>query len=307
MPMNTALVHIVPLLAQGLIPPLAILVLCVAAGIGTILLLPGRRETSFRKIGGVVLLAVMLILAALVARQGAIHTSGDVYFWIFSAIAVIGAVRVITHPKPVYSALYFVLTVFASAGLFILLWAEFMAAALILIYAGAILVTYVFVIMLASQARSGGTGSREEGEAEYDRTSREPVLASAVGFGLMGVMLFLIFDKGQLAADTVQPMKMAQLEISPAPPLQTTESSSIRDLGEYLFQNQLVSLELAGLLLTISMVGAILIARRQVISEKPVIPEEITTKGTVIEPTDDPHAIPIYGTTNPQAKAYPET
>ena len=73
-----------------------------------------------------------------------------VYFWIFSAIALVGAVRVVTHPRPVYSALYFVLTVFATAGLFVLLWAEFMAAALVLIYAGAILVTYVFVIMLAA-------------------------------------------------------------------------------------------------------------------------------------------------------------
>ena len=72
----------------------------------------------------------------------------------------VGAIRVVTHPKPVYSALYFVLTVFASAGLFVLLWAEFMAAALVLIYAGAILVTYVFVIMLAAEAPPPGAAGR---------------------------------------------------------------------------------------------------------------------------------------------------
>src|SRR3989440_11180469 len=101
------------------------------------------------------------------------------FFWIFSAIAIIGALRVVTHPKPVYSALYFILTVFASAGLFLLLWAEFMAAALVLIYAGAILVTYVFVIMLAAEASAPGAGTR--GFLEHDMVSKDPVIAAAVG------------------------------------------------------------------------------------------------------------------------------
>src|SRR3954451_19517067 len=152
------------LLAQSVpISPLVILVLCVVAGVGTVLLLPSRREASFRNIGAVVLLAAGLILVALMVRMTAGQAQGGMgpYFWIFSAISIIGAIRVITPPKPVYSALYFVLTVFASAGLFLLMWAEFMAAALVLIYAGAILVTYVFVIMLAAEATPGtaGTGS----------------------------------------------------------------------------------------------------------------------------------------------------
>src|SRR2546421_933286 len=119
------------------------------------------------------------------------------FFWIFSAIAIIGALRVVTHPKPVYSALYFILTVFASAGLFLLLWAEFMAAALVLIYAGAILVTYVFVIMLAAEAAPSGAVPARRDLAEHDAVSREPILACAVGFALMGILLFVIFDKAQ--------------------------------------------------------------------------------------------------------------
>ncbi len=74
------------------------------------------------------------------------------FFVIFSVIAVAAAVRMITHSKPVYSALYFILVVLSSAGLFLLLQAEFMAFALVIVYAGAILVTYVFVLMLAQQA-----------------------------------------------------------------------------------------------------------------------------------------------------------
>src|SRR3954463_14692126 len=189
------------LLAQSVpISPLVILVLCVVAGVGTVLLLPSRREASFRNIGAVILLAAGLILVALMVRMTAGQAQGGMgpYFWIFSAIAIIGAIRVITHAKPVYSALYFVLTVFASAGLFLLLWAEFMAAALILIYAGAILVTYVFVIMLASEATP--QAGPMAGLNEHDVISREPLLACAVGYTLMGVLLFVIFDKYQSVA-----------------------------------------------------------------------------------------------------------
>ena len=84
---------------------------------------------------------------------------------------------------------------FATAGLFVLLEAEFIAAALVLIYAGAILVTYVFVIMLASQAGSDDKPTPAQKMVEYDHVSREPLAAAAVGFALMGVLLFLIFDK----------------------------------------------------------------------------------------------------------------
>jgi NADH-quinone oxidoreductase subunit J len=271
------------------ISPLAILVLCVVAGIGTVLVLPGRREASLRKIGGVILLAAMLIFVAMLAHQAAVQTSGDAYFWVFSGIAVISAFRVITHPKPVYSALYFVLTVLASAGLFVLLWAEFMAVALILIYAGAILVTYVFVIMLAAQAHS--TGPEMQG-AEYDRLSRQPVLAAAVGFTLMGILLFLIFDKGQMTVS-------ASTEIP----------KTVQDIGRYLFREQVLTLELAGVILTISMVGAVIIARRYVIPDHDFRPEngeleQLTAPATPVN--DDPHSIPVYGTQNPAAKAFPE-
>ena len=117
------------------------MLLCAVAGVGTVLLLPSRREAPLTKIGGAIVLAAGLIFVAILVRfsAGSGAAGMGAYFWIFSGIAIVAAIRVITHPKPVYSALYFVLTVFASAGLFLLLWAEFMAAALILIYAGAIL------------------------------------------------------------------------------------------------------------------------------------------------------------------------
>jgi NADH-quinone oxidoreductase subunit J len=276
--------------------PMSVLGLCVLAGLGTVLLLPGKRDASFRKLGGVVLLAAVLIFAALLVRHidGQADNGIGPYFWIFSAIALFGAIRVITHTQPVYSALYFVLTVFATAGLFLLLYAEFMAAALILIYAGAILVTYVFVIMLAAEATPGKGGAKTPlmGLADHDAVSREPFAAAAIGFALMGVLIFLIFDKAQ----AVVPVPVATSSIV---------SGDTQQLGAYLFKTQIANLELAGLILTIAMVGAIVIARKRVSVVETGIPEVVVGPATPVD--DNPHSIPVYGTDNPRQKAYPQT
>ncbi|HZL33727.1 MAG TPA: NADH-quinone oxidoreductase subunit J [Tepidisphaeraceae bacterium] len=287
-----------PVLAPGLI-----LAMCILAGIGTLLLLPGRRDVSFRRIGGALAASAGLIFAALLLRNYSPSGIG-IYFWVFAIVAILGAMRVITHPKPVYSALYFVLTVFASAGLFVLLDAEFMAAALVVIYAGAILITYVFVIMLAAQARA--PGSTAEYVSEYDTVSREPLIAAVVGFALMGILLFVIFDRGgdlaRNARVAVAPNSAsAKREISPT-------LGATQQLGIFLFQQQTVQLELAGLLLTVSMVGAIVIARKRVISPEPVHSRlAAVTLAPATPISDDPYSIPVYGTDNPRQKAYPQT
>jgi NADH-quinone oxidoreductase subunit J len=344
--------------AAGALPPVLLLAMCVVAGIATVLLLPGRREASFRKMGGAGLLGISLIGVALLVRYAADRGGGmGVYFWVFSAVALGGAVRVVTHPRPVYSALYFVLTVFATAGLFILLWAEFMAAALVLIYAGAILVTYVFVIMLASSAapEEPGTGAADSGDAlrldavradadggngdgngsrvsvtaggerprganlapiaEYDAVSRDPMVAAAIGFALMGVLLFVIFDRSAgLAAPRDRDAVTG--EVREDAMLSETQGAT-QKLGVYLFQNHVISLELAGLLLTVSMVGAIIIARRRIAlpeAERLIRdrlaaaagPAPGAAAGAMSAIDDDPHAIPVYGTENPRQKEYPE-
>ena len=216
----------------------------------------------------------------------------------------------VTHPRPVYSALYFVLTVFASAGLFVLMQAEFMAAALVLIYAGAILVTYVFVIMLSSQAIGVAPGDGPlQGVAAYDVHSRDPGVAAALGFATMGVLLFVVLTRapaGQSFAAGV------------GPAMPTLNGGSIEGLGVFLFRSQLAQLEVAGIILLVSMVGAIVISRRQVlVTPEPgetkadaraaagQVPEVVNTPAT---PTDDnPHSIPVHGTDNPRVKAYPQT
>lgn len=269
--------------ASAVLPPFLIVVLCAVAAIGTVLLLPTVREGASRNIGGAVLIAAAVILAATLIRIAA--GQGDpmgLYFWVFAGTAILGAVRVVTHRRPVYSALYFVLTVFASAGLFVLLSAEFMAAALILIYAGAILVTYVFVIMLAARAGAGGELS------EHDTVSREPLAAAAVGFGLMAILLFVIFDRAPAVAS--------------ASPDLVAGGVTVRGLAVYLFEHQLVNFELAGVLLTMAMVGSIVIARRQAWIFGPKKAEEAHVLGD-----DNPHNWPVTGSKDSRKKAYPET
>ena len=294
-----------PSVSLPVVSPAAVLVLCAAAGLATAFTLPGHREASVRRLAGLGLGLCGLVLVALMPLLSGFADS--VYFWIFSAVALASAVRVVTHPRPVYSALYFVLTVFASAGLFVLLQAEFMAAALVLIYAGAILVTYVFVIMLASGATGGAPADGPlAGVADYDRTSRDPITAAAVGFGLMAVLLTVVLTRAP-----------ATMNLGAAG-MPTADGGPTEGLGTFLFRSQLVQLEVAGILLLVSMVGAIVISRRQV-KAVPTdgestddartaagqVPEVVNSPAT---PTDDnPHSIPVHGTDNPRQKAYPQT
>lgn len=121
-----------------------------------------------------------------------------VFFVLFSLIAICSALRMITHHRPIYSALYFVMVVLSSAGLFLLLEAEFMAFALVIVYAGAILITYVFVLMLSQQTP---LGDNSEDQPEYDRVPREPAAAALIGFIMLALLTNMAFNSaGQVPA-----------------------------------------------------------------------------------------------------------
>ena len=157
---------------------------CVALGaIGVALALP-RPKVSPQLIG--LLVAAIGVGGAFLAlglRAG--EQRPGPFFYVFSLITLGSGLRVITHPKPVYAALFFILTILSSSALYLMLQAEFMAFALVIIYAGAILITYLFVIMLAEQAPSEDElGSM----TPYDKFSREPIAATVVGFVLLGVL-----------------------------------------------------------------------------------------------------------------------
>lgn len=169
-----------------------------AAGLYLVLGSPGagtRRGRPLRLLGAIIALGgFAFLLAWLLGTADGSTAASDrpsILFYVFSFIALGAAGRMITHPRPVYSALYFVLVVLASAAVFLLLEAEFMAFALVIVYAGAILITYLFVLMLAQQAPNPGEGA--EGTAEYDRIPREPAAGVFVGFLLVALLGQAVF------------------------------------------------------------------------------------------------------------------
>ena len=206
----------------------------------------GRWPRQTAPVLGLSALVGLLILLGLQFVPESEHGG---YFTLFAAIAIYGAARVITHARPVYSAVYFVLVVIAVAGMMVLLSAEFLAVAMIVIYAGAILVTYVFVMMLAHH------GAR----ADYDRNSRAPLGAVLAGFVLTATIAGAIGSRPAVPVppriDAVVASSADVVELPPG----NTAAIGASILGPYI-----VPLEVAGVLLLVAMVGALAVARKKV-------------------------------------------
>jgi NADH-quinone oxidoreductase subunit J len=186
-------------------------------------------------------------------------------FCFFAAAAIISAVNMITNTNPVYAALWFALVTLSVCGLFLLQSAPFLAAATVIVYAGAIVVTFLFVIMLARQA----------GSAEYDRHAREPFQTSLAAFVLLGAILFTLFQwsgRGAIHHDATASERVAHanrerfLDVpgreanSLSKPGEGTQFGTMRGLGRSLFSDYLFAVELAGTLLLVASIGAILIS-----------------------------------------------
>ena len=230
-----------------------VLYLVFALGGAAIYFLLPRTGPSKTAIGAALGVSALVGLLAVSGMKGSAGGSGGPYFYLFAAIGILAAARVITHSKPVYSAIYFVAVVVAVAALLVLQEAEFLAVALVLIYAGAILVTYLFVIMLAQQP----------GSPIYDRRTREPFLAVLVGFILMATIAVRIrdfpaqsVDKGLLTGGQSQTDATASLPVG-----------NTMAIGAAVMTRHLVALELSSVLLLIAMVGAIALSRKRVTSD----------------------------------------
>lgn len=217
---------------------------------GVYLLLP-RADRPLVGAGVVFSVAALAALLVVMGVRLVAPGTGSPYFYLFAAVALAACTRCITHPKPVYCVLYFVLVVVAVAALLVLQQAEFLAVALVIIYAGAILVTYVFVIMLAQQ----------RGRPIYDRRAREPLLATAAGFVLMAAVAGKASEAPAPVAPAAAPVRVAQEDGAAehaAPPAGNTA-----DMGAVVTTKFVVVLQLAGVLLLISMVGAVALSRKR--------------------------------------------
>lgn len=226
-----------------------------AAGVG--LSLP-RRDPLMHRLrwaGAVLGCAALAGLAVCITRWTPRAFEGRAFFIIFALTAVLAAARVVTHKRPVYSALYFVLVILAVAGLCILAAAEFLAAALVIVYGGAILVTYVFVIML----------SQQRGEPAYDRSTRAPLAAVGLGFLLAAAAAQATVSSAPSArTQPGSPAAAAQRVIRVDTASISGPAGNTQAIGTDLIERHVVAVQVAGVLLLIAMIGAIVIARKRI-------------------------------------------
>jgi NADH-quinone oxidoreductase subunit J len=156
-------------------------------------------------------------------------------FLILAAVAVAGALSLILQRHPIHSALSLIVVMVALAGLYLLQGAEFVAAVQIIVYAGAIMVLFIFVIMLLNA-----------GEEERANLSK---LARFVGVPLGAVFL----------AEVAYWIGRATTHLEPGPP----QAVSTRDLSTLLFREYVFPFELTSFLILIALLGALVLAQRK--------------------------------------------
>jgi NADH-quinone oxidoreductase subunit J len=163
------------------------------------------------------------------------------FFYVFAAVAVASAVMVITSRNPVHSVLYLILCFFNGAGLFILLGAEFLAMILVVVYVGAVMVLFLFVVMMLDI---------DFAELRQGMLNYLPVGAT-VGLILLVELLLA------LGTWVVSP-EAGRVVAAPAPSSLTNTEA----LGQILYTKYVYYFQAAGLILLVAMIGAIVLTLR---------------------------------------------
>ncbi|HPX88593.1 MAG TPA: NADH-quinone oxidoreductase subunit J [Methylophilaceae bacterium] len=164
----------------------------------------------------------------------------DIVFYVLATILLYAAVSVITTRNPVYAALYLVLAFFTAAGIWLLLEAEFLAITLVLVYVGAVMVLFLFVVMML--------------DINLDRLRegfwKALPVALPVG-GLMAVEMVMIVGTRNFGVDKVA-----------SPVAKSADYSNTAELGRVLYTDYLLPFELASIVLLVAIVAAIALTLR---------------------------------------------
>jgi NADH-quinone oxidoreductase subunit J len=162
----------------------------------------------------------------------------DLLFYLFAGLTLVCGFLVVANPftrNPVTSAMFLVLSIISMAGLFVLLHAYFLAAVQVLVYAGAVIVLFLFVIMLLDLK-----------EEERRRVRKFGIIASLIAVGALVAIMVTMIVRG-----------VAQ-QTWPAPVLE----GSTAGLGTLLFRQYLLPFEVVSVLLLVAMVGVILLSKK---------------------------------------------
>jgi NADH-quinone oxidoreductase subunit J len=177
-------------------------------------------------------------------------------FWVFAAWSVISAVLCITRRNPIASALWLVSAMFALAGIYVLLDAQFIAAVQVIVYAGAIMVLFLFVIMLLNV----GDGQRE--------WRRWPIGLLGIGLAaVLGAQLMMLGGYGrQRLADefSTRPAPVDPALVFPeGMAAAVAERGVVGAVAEPLFTAYLIPFEITSVLLLTAVIGAVVLAKKK--------------------------------------------
>ncbi len=163
-------------------------------------------------------------------------------FWAFAVMTVASASMVVISRRPMTSAMSLVATFFFLAGIYVLLWAHTIAVLQVLVYAGAIMVLFLFVIMLLSLTEVGPRGSATVSQ----------FAGGGAAVGLLGLLCYAL----------------VKLPASPERWSQNAEAvarfGSLRTLGEILYTQYLLPFEAVSLLLLVAIVGSVVVAKSRI-------------------------------------------
>lgn len=219
-------------------------------GVGLWLLLPTRWRIG--KVLGALLVAISGGLIAYdLPRLGSWVDEG--VFWLLAAVTLAAAVATIASQSPVYSAIWFALSLLGTAGLFLFQGAQFLGGATVVVYAGAIVVTFLFVIMLA----------QPEGHSLYDRLTwggLPKVLGVVAACLLLGILTYMMNSLKREATRASAVAAASSTGSTRATSGGVLDQKHVANVGRHLFSEHLVSVEVAGTLLLVALVGAVAIA-----------------------------------------------
>ncbi len=157
-----------------------------------------------------------------------------IIFWPFALLALLGAVLLIFHKNPIHSALALIMTLFSTAALFVMLHAGFVAVLQILVYAGAIMVLFIFVIMMLNLQRE---------ELGLRRHAAKKIVATVLALGI-GLKFALVL--------TAQLLPRAELAAS---------FGSVENVGMMVFNDYMLPFQAIGVLLLSAVIGAVVVAK----------------------------------------------